>query len=194
MRLVKRLLKFVIWVIVFGGFATFVGYHYLKSTSEDFISADEFEELAGRIEFADNLPERFYELYEEAYPKVLSTSLNKQLVKGFFAKNYVKSPSILASTISKFSRKDGDSTSISRKKAYVLAWKLEDRRTQKECLNWALHNYQFTIDFKGINQVAQFYFAKPLENLTDQEFKDIIALMKKPSLVSLPKRGPLGTH
>ncbi len=194
MKLIKKSLKFVAVIIIFCVFTVFLGYHYLKTTSDDFISDDELEEFIARVEFADKLPERFYELYEEAYPDALSTSLNKQLVKGVFSENYIKSPSILASTISKFSRVEGDSTRISRKKAYILAWKLEEKMSQKECLNWALHNYQFTVDFKGVNRISQFYFTKPLQSLNDKELKDIIRLMKKPSLVSLPQKGPLGSH
>ncbi|WP_299548769.1 transglycosylase domain-containing protein [Seonamhaeicola sp.] len=194
MRLRKKLLKFAIWFIVVGVFGLCSTYFYLKSTWRDVLSEEELDELVARIEFADDLPERFFELYEEAYPGVMTTTLNKQMMKSVFSNDVIKSPSLLASTISKLSRVDGDSTRISRRKAYVLAWKLEEVADQKQCLNWALKNYQFTPEFKGVDNIARYYYVKDLHSLNDEELKSIITLMKKPSLVSIPKRGPLGTY
>ncbi|TYA74115.1 transglycosylase domain-containing protein [Seonamhaeicola marinus] len=194
MKVFKKLLKVVVWILIIGVFCSVVSYFYLKSTWKEVISEEELTELVDRIEFADELPDRFYDLYNEAYPEVLETNLNKQVVKSFFSKDFVKSPSVLASMISKHSRVDGDSTKISDKKAYVLAWKLEDATTQKQCLNWVLDNYQFSVQFKGIKDIARYYFVKEVHALTDEEIKAVIKLMKTPSLVSIPKTKGLGTY
>ena len=77
--------------------------------------------------------------------------------------------------ISDISRQDTDSTKISNRKAYTLAWKLEEETTQKECLNWVLENYKFGLYIHGINEVANFYFKKGVPELSDRELSDVIA-------------------
>lgn len=187
MKLKKRLLKITIWILVLAIATTFTTY-YLKGLWKDFVTEKELTELITKIKYTEELPERFYELYEEAYPDLLSSSLNTQVLNGFISNDFVKSPSILASSISELSRKDTDSTRISNKKAYVLAWKLEEQTTQKECLNWALNNYKFDLNIHGISEVAQFYYGKNISQLNDKDFKDIIELMKTPSLVVVQDR------
>lgn len=194
MRSIKKLFKFVIGILVIGVFGAILSCFYLKSTWKDIVSEDELTEFVQRVELADELPERFYVLYNQAYPDVFNRNLNEQVARGLFSKNFTKSPSVLAAMISKHSRKDNDSTRISDKKAYVLAWKLEDATSQKQCLNWVLDNYQFSVEFKGIKDIARYYFVKEVQYLTDKEIKDIIQLMKKPSLVSIPKTKGLGTY
>ena len=184
----KRILKFTIWILVIGVSSAILGYYYLKNTWESFVSEKELTEFVTKVKYAEELPEKFYQLYEEEYPNILSRSLNQQIRSGLFSGDFTKSPSLLAAMISDISRKDDDSTKISNRKAYTLAWKLEEETTQKECLNWVLENYKFDLYIHGINEVSNFYFKKGVTELSDRELSDIIALMKKPSIVSVPDR------
>jgi hypothetical protein len=188
MKLSKILLKIVAWLIIITVSISVAGYFYLKSTWQELITDHELTELVTRIKFAEDLPDKFYELYEKENPDILSESLNKQIVTGFISNNFIKSPSLNAAMISEFSRKDGDSTRISNRKAYTIAWKLEEQTTQKECLNWVLDNYKFDLYIHGIKEISQFYYKKSVSELSEKELKDIILLMKKPSIVAVPDR------
>ena len=152
------------------------------------MSEKELTEFVSKVKYAKELPDRFYELYEQEHPNVLSFSLSRQIRSGLFSGDFTKSPSLLAAMISEISRKDNDSTRISNRKAYTLAWKLEEETTQKECLNWVLENYKFDLYIHGLDEVANFYYKKGVSQLSDRELSDIIALMKKPSIVSVPDR------
>lgn len=188
MKHLKKLFKGTCYAIVVVILGIVISYFYLKSTWKDVLTEQEFNTLITDIKQAEDLPNTFYKLYEEEYPNALNTSLNEQIVKGYFSDGFTKSPSILASIVSKYSRKDTDTTKISNKKAYVLAWKLEEETTQKQCLNWALKNFQFTKEFKGIKDIEDYYFAKDVTQFTNNDFKLLITLIKKPSLVRLTPR------
>ncbi|MBU2976154.1 transglycosylase domain-containing protein [Zobellia sp. B3R18] len=190
----KKILKSAFFVLV-TFLVIFIGYYYyLRSTWDNFISEKELTEFVTKVKFAKELPDQFYELYEQEHPKILTSSLNQQLGKGFFSKDFIKSPSLLAAMISEYSRQEEDTTRLSNKKAYVLAWKLEEETTQKECLNWVLENYKFDLYIHGINEVANFYYKKEASKLSERELKDIIALMRKPSIINVPDRSNEDLH
>ncbi|MGB5438015.1 MAG: transglycosylase domain-containing protein [Maribacter sp.] len=184
----KRIIKFTVLILGIGLLGAVLSYYYLINTWESFVSEKELTEFVTKVKYANELPERFYELYEQEHPNILSYSLNRQIRSGLFSGDFTKSPSLLVAMISEISRKDNDSTRISNRKAYTLAWKLEEETTQKECLNWALENYKFDLYIHGIDEVSNFYFKKGVTELSDRELSDIIALMKEPSIVSVPDR------
>lgn len=184
----KIVVKLIIWILVIGVSTSFILYSYLKNSWESFVTEKELIEFVTKVKFAKELPERFYQLYEEENPNNLVYSLNQQIGRGLITNDFTKSPSLSAAMISDITREDSDSTKISNYKAYILAWKLEEETTQKECLNWVLENYKFTLYIHGINEVANFYYRKGVSELNDSELSDIIALMKKPSIVSVPDR------
>ncbi|TMU57313.1 transglycosylase domain-containing protein [Flagellimonas algicola] len=190
----KRALKFVIWTLLIGVLSSIIIYYYLKNSWGDFMTEKELTEFVTKVKFANELPDRFYHLYEQEHPNILSSSLNQQIGKGLISNDFTKSPSLLAAMISEISRQDLDSTKISNRKAYTLAWKLEEETTQKECLNWVLENYKFDLFIHGINEVSNFYFRKGVSELSDRELSDIIALMKEPSIVNVPDRSHEDVH
>lgn len=183
----KRILKFLTFLVFILVFIALGGYYYLKSTWGNFMTKNELTEFVTKVKFAEPLPDRFYELYEEEYPNVLSKNLNNQILKGVFSNNFIKSPSLIASIISDHSRKREDSLRVSNRKAYTLAWKLEEETTQKECLNWAVHNYKFHLAIHGIKEVAAFYYRKEVSELDEKELRGVITLMKNPSLTEIIK-------
>ncbi|WP_422080387.1 transglycosylase domain-containing protein [Ulvibacterium sp.] len=184
----KRVIKFTVWVLIIGLFSSFLVYYSVRNSWKNFVSEKELTEFVTRVKFAEELPQRFYDLYEKENPDILSRNLNNQILKGLVSEDFQKSPSLLAAMISEITRRDDDSTRISNYKAYVLAWKLEEETTQKECLNWVLGNYKFDLYIHGIEEVANFYFRKGVSELSDRELNDVIALMKKPSIVNVPDR------
>jgi membrane carboxypeptidase/penicillin-binding protein PbpC len=194
MTLRKRLIKFTIWIVLICISGLFLTYYYLKSTWTDVLTEEALTEFVTKIKFAEELPDRFYELYELEYPNALSYGVNQQLLKGMISNNSTKSPSILAAMISEISRKDSDSTKISNRKAYTLAWKLEAETTQKECLNWVLDNYKFDLYIHGLEEIASFYYKKNISELSDSELSDVITLMKKPSIINVPNREEIEQH
>ncbi|RKN80923.1 transglycosylase domain-containing protein [Ulvibacterium marinum] len=184
----KRAFKIIIWVLIIGISSPFFVHYYLRNTWEDFVTENELTEFVTKVKFAEELPDKFYQLYEQEHGNILSHSLNRQILNGLISNDFTKSPSLLAAMISDISRQDKDSSKISNRKAYTLAWKLEEETTQKECLNWVLENYKFDLYIHGIQEVANFYFRKGVSELSDRELSDVIALMKEPSIVNVPDR------
>lgn len=190
----KRVLKIVISILIVAVSCPFLAHYYLKNSWDSFMTEKELTEYVTKLKYAEELPDRFYELYEEENPNILSYNLNRQIRNGLFSGKFTKSPSLLAAMISEISRQDKDSTKISNRKAYSLAWKLEEETTQKECLNWVMENYKFDLYIHGISEVANFYFRKGVWELNDRELRDVIALMKKPSIVYVPDRSNEDLH
>lgn len=184
----KGLIKLIVTLLVIVLLSPFIVQLYLKNTWNNFMSEKMLTEFVTKVKYANELPDRFYELYEEKHPDILSKNLNQQITSGLFSQNFTKSPSLLAAMISETSREDNDSTKISNRKAYTLAWKLEEETTQRECLNWVLENYKFDLYIHGIDEVANFYFKKGVADLEEKELADIIALMNKPSIIAVPDR------
>jgi len=176
----KRVLKYTIWILLIVVASSLLGYYYIRNSWEDFVTQKELTEFITKVKYANEMPERFYGLYENEHPNILSSNLNKQIRSSLISDDFTKNPCLLAAMISEISRKDADSTKISNRKAYTLAWKLEEEATQKECLNWVLENYKFDLYIHGVEEVAHFYFKKEVSELSDRELSDIIALMKKP--------------
>lgn len=185
MRLIKKVFKILIYLVLIVILAGGIGYAYIRTNWSSFISENELTDFVTKIKYAEELPDRFYELYEEEYPEVLSKNLNSQLTHTFISGEFVKSPSILAASISDFGRRDSDSLRVSNRKVYSLAWKLEEETTQKECLNWVVNNYKFGYSIHGINDVAAFYYHKQVSELSDQELINVISLMKRPSVTKI---------
>jgi len=184
----KGLIKLIVTLLVIVLLSPFIVQLYLKNTWDNFMSEKMLTEFVTKVKYANELPDRFYELYEEKHPDILSKNLNQQITSGLFSQHFTKSPSLLAAMISETSREDNDSTKISNRKAYTLAWKLEEETTQRECLNWVLENYKFDLYIHGIDEVANFYFKKGVADLEEKELADIIALMNKPSIIAVPDR------
>jgi hypothetical protein len=184
----KSFLKYIIWTLIIGFICVLLGYFYLKNTSESFVSEAELTEFVTKIKIAEELPDQFYLLYEKEHPNSLTKNLNENMLNVIFLDDFEKSPSLLAATISEISRQDSDTTKISNRKAYTLAWKIEEETTQRECLNWVLKNYKFDLYIHGINELATYYFKKEVSDLSDRELMDVIDLMTKPSIVHVPDR------
>ncbi len=149
------------------------GYIYLTKSAYWKIPRNEREEMVAVIKAAPALPDRFYELYNKVY----SQSLEKGQFYYFLKRNkgFSECPCrIAAYHVSLLSPLYGV--------GYVsVAFWLEDKVSQKECLNYYVSKQDFTSRIFGLSQASEFYFDKPMEQLTDRETVELILMMRNPS-------------
>lgn len=74
-----------------------------------------------------------------------------------------------------------------RKNVYTLAWQLERKFTQRQCLAFVVANTDFLYSSIGIEKAANFYFKKSAAQLNTKEYH-ILALMQRNPVVYNPKR------
>lgn len=176
-KIIKRLSIFaLIGFLILFLYLRFGGYFFLDSSLK--------KELIELIETSPNLPERFYELYEVAYPKSLENNYLRYIIdKQILEKHESELPSI---SIAYNSNLGWSRFAI---KQIMLTFYIEDKTTQKECLNFYAQDFDFLYKNVGVERASLFYFEKELENLNDREMMSLIVMMKNPSLYN-PIRKP----
>ena len=73
----KRVLKFIIWILLIGVCGSFLGYYYLRKYMGEFCDGKRIDRICNKSKVRKELPERFYQLYEQEHPNILSYSLNQ---------------------------------------------------------------------------------------------------------------------
>ncbi len=160
MKTLKRLMNFCFKSLIIGTILIIVSYQYLKTTWKEFISEKELTELISEIKSSEELPNEFYNLYEKEYPNSLKYGYKRILFKNIISKKRYKSPSSIASLMSKYPFKNTNHLRIIKLNEYILSSKLEEKVSQKECLNWIAKKFDFTYGIIGINNASEFYFQK----------------------------------
>ncbi|MFT4664801.1 MAG: hypothetical protein ACI8YQ_002192 [Polaribacter sp.] len=70
---------------------------------------------------------------------------------------------------------------------FAITIRIEKELSQTDCLNYLLEKQNFLYGTKGVEEAAEFYFNKRLENLHDDQLIGLIIMMENPSLYN-PKR------
>ena len=120
----------------------------------------EIEVLIKEIKSADELPDKFYKIYEINNPTSLDYGIQTSSVIGIFKDNINTSPSLMVSRNWGLPQKTTSIKQRTRISYYGLASKLENKVSQKECLNWIANNNYFLNDQIGITNAGKFYFKK----------------------------------
>lgn len=180
MRVFLKILIFILGflMIVFLGFYGYYNYRFNQNLNDK-----EFNEYMNEIQNTKNLTENFYEIYEKVNPKSLENNFFSSVTNGTecqcrnLARNiqpFVKS----ASLRNRFEHLTFE---------YFLTRKIEKMASQKQCLNQLAQNFDFVYGARGIENAAQYYFEKHLDNLSEQELETLVKMMRNPVLYN-PKR------
>ena len=157
-------------------------YFYVKNYWKDIYDESELNSFITEVKSADDLPEKFYDLYEIEYESLFKSFNSYALTEILHSQYKEKPPSAWASRIF---------IVLSKKQLYrypfklteiSLIWEIEKRTSQRECLNWITEKYDFLNQAKGIKKASQIYFQKKTENLNDYELATLVIMLKNASL------------
>ncbi len=171
---------FVIGLVLIIGF-----FVYIVNIWKFNLTEQEVNGLITEIKNSEELPQRFYELYNAEYDDSLDKNLYRTQLPYLVGLNGIRSTSLWTSKhYLIFSKKYYKNRLLT---ANSLALKLENNTTQKECLNWVVNQTEFGYNTEGIKSAANYFFDKELSELNDRELATLVIMLKNSSLYN-PKR------
>jgi len=184
----KRIIKILVIVIITSSLLFVSLIIYIKNDWKSFTTEKEMTELIVKIKNAEQLPKKFYELYELDNPKSLDCGINGQIINYLLGYKYIVPPSELASWLSRFSYNHVFDKRRVKYRNISISWKLEAETTQKQCLNWVVGQYDFLYRSIGIKKASKYYFNKEINELDEFELATFVIMMRNPSLYNPIKR------
>jgi len=174
------------------GLLFFIGFYiYAKNYWKNFATETQIKELISEIKTAEELPEKFYELYEIENPNTLTYGLNRLMITSVFKSTFYKPPSSIVALISEISRDYKGSFHRHKLREISLSWKIENGASQRECLNWVANRFDFVNMALGIKQASNLYFKKEISELTEKELASLVIMMNNASLYNPLRRKEL---
>ncbi len=173
----KKLIK--IFLIVVITFCLIIAIT-LKFGAYLFVDSGLKNDLISVIEESEDLPDRFYDLYELAYPN----SINNHSHLSLFFNNLLGKR-----------KNDCPCGQVAYMSPYNYGWQkvlftfhLEGYVSQKQCLNLLVNKMDFLYGNLGINSASSFYYNKKLKDLSSNEMLELILMMDNPSFYNKLKR------
>ena len=142
MQFLKKIFKISFYALLIINLISVILYFYFKNSINYLFAKKEFSELVTNIKTSNNLPNKFYELYETQKPNNLEFSSKRVLVinslKYIFFINIEdnRSPSILVAQTYMSSKLIKERRRDFKIYENIIAWNIEDSVNQKECVNW----------------------------------------------------------
>ncbi len=188
-KIYKYLLRFfgIVFIILIGL------YVYGINSWRNIATESEIESLIKEIKLADELPDKFYKIYEINNPTSLEYGIKTSSLIGIFKRNIKANPSLMVSRNWGLPQKTTSYKRRTRISYFGLASKLDNKVSQKECLNWIASNNYFLNDQIGISNASKFYFKKEVSNLSDIEMATIVLIIQNAPLYN-PIRNPKGVN
>lgn len=70
---------------------------------------------------------------------------------------------------------------------FAVSVKIEKEVSQRDCLNFIFEDFDYLYNNEGVDEAAEFYFQKSVNELSDEELIGLIIMQKNPSLYN-PRR------
>ena len=176
-RLTKKLL--FVGLIIFCLFII-----YILNAWKFSLSGQEVNELITEINQTEELPIRFYDIYNLEF----NNALDKNLIQSQFNLPIpIRSASLSTSNDYLFenSKRYHKNHLLT---AHSLAIKLENNTTQKQCLNWIVNRYEFGYGNTGLDSASTYFFKKKLSELNDRELATLVVMLRNSSLYNPIRR------
>lgn len=176
--MMKRIIK---KALIIGFITILIIFLFIRFGGYIFIDSEIKKELIVSIKASPQLPDKFYKLFEIAYPKSLSRdymtfTLDHKLLENQGSVPPSHQTSYLGSYFWGI-------------KLYMLIFYVEDWTTQQECLNYLSESHDFLNGNRGIRQASLFYFKKEVDDLDDKQMVTFILMLENPSFYN-PIRRP----
>lgn len=65
---------------------------------------------------------------------------------------------------------------------FAVSVKIEKKVSQRDCLNFIFEDFNYLYNNEGVDEAAEFYFQKSVNELNDDELIGLIIMQKNPSL------------
>lgn len=171
--------KITIFFLVFSSLFLLTSFFFILFSKSDFNkSFDEknLEELILNISSSEKIPDSFFKLYDSLEN---ITNTNGIIYGNFINQN--KNRTCPCLQVSQFhSNLRGKNSLLGNE--YILAWKLEKKVTQKDCLQYFLEHTDFLYGNIGIQKASNFFYQKPLIAIDESQKIVLIKMMKNPYL------------
>lgn len=179
-KLIKKLAIYTVILILLAiaFFFSYIRYGGYWLTDEETRS-----EIISEIKAAPQLPDNFMRIYNDLYPEAMEKSGWKYVFSRLpFGQRHEYSPSMAIAYECGASRLHGAFFYIEQ-----FNFVLEDSLTPQECLN----KYLQMVDFGraiGVEDAAQVYFNKSLDQLNEDQVLEILVRLKNPSLYNKERK------
>jgi len=175
--IIKQLLRIVLGMC--GIFICFVGLFigYVFSDFNKNIDAEQYDVIVEEIQKAKKQNESMIAMYGLVNEKSLNNSSINKLFPWNWKEDFYESPCL--SVVINMYRSSHKERLINNE--YIVAHRLEKEFSQEDCLNWLFENANYHYEAKGVEEAAQFYFKKPINELSNDELIGLIILRKAPN-------------
>jgi membrane carboxypeptidase/penicillin-binding protein len=180
MKITRFILKIIEILLIATLLTILTVYVYFKKNLDDYIDVKDTELIINDIKSAKNLPEKFYEIYEQRYPGSLTSGFEFRINR---AKPSIMICEMIYPRVSK-----NRNASVSLITRYFILEKAEAATTQKECLNCLFAKHDFLSNNIGPEQASIYYFNKQIEDLNDNEIETIINMLNNASYYNPHRR------
>lgn len=72
----------------------------------------------------------------------------------------------------------------------LMAFLFEDYATSQQCLQYNMAHFDFTRNNLGVEAASQYYFKKPVNDLTDDEVLEILVMYQNPTIYNKQSANP----
>jgi hypothetical protein len=173
---IKRLLKIGIGLssfclLVIGGYVWYIFSDYNQD-----IDQEEVQEIVSEIKAAKQHDRRLIEMYNKVHGNALEKSAWRNLWDWIWGiRNAHPCYEVVRRVHLTKQPKLPEST-------FAFCVKVEREVSQTDCLNCILERFNFLDGNEGVDEASNFYFQKPLSELSDDERIGLIVMMENPAL------------
>lgn len=170
----KKITKFTLIFSVLLLLTSFFLILFAKSDFNKSFDEKQLEKLILNISSSEKIPDSFFKLYD-SLENITNTN-------GVIYGNIInKNSSCPCLQVSQFhSNLRGKNLLFGNE--YILAWKLEKKVTQKDCLQYFLEHTDFLYGNIGIQKASDFFYQKPLIAIDESQKIVLIKMMRNPYL------------
>ena len=153
-------------------------YIWLTQRIDNVIDKETYNHLVEEIKASEDLPERFYEIYEQVTGFNEKSTTNKLLFYRLIQEKRNSCPCVDASY-------DFGHISID---SWTVGLALDKDASPKKCLDFSLSKYDFLYHAIGIQHASQFYYRKDIKQLSDDEMFELSVMTLNPSYYNKIRR------
>lgn len=149
---------------------------YLETSIDKVLSEEKQSELFNIINSTPDLPENFYYTIDKYYPDYFKYGVWDAI----FQKTFSQEISRVCQCFDIYLHPGYVDNAI-RAYQYILAMEIEENCSQKKCFEYNLSMQSFGFNIRGVNQAAEVFYNKNLEELTEREILELLVIRKAPT-------------
>lgn len=138
----------------------------------------QIDKIAVEVKELPVIPERLTMAYEKIYAGAISNKITPDYFWINNAKSYMHYPQcFVAAQIQPGNRFH----------VFLLANAIEEKLSNEQCLAYMIHKFDFMLNAVGIQKAAKIYYSKTVDQLSEMECLELVAMMKNPIVYNKKK-------